>query len=54
MVKGDDKMDESAKNIWESAQEKLRTMLKKDLYELWFAPIRAVSLTETVHAGRRQ
>ena len=46
MVKGDDKMDESAKNIWESAQEKLRTMLKNDLYELWFAPIRAVSMTD--------
>jgi chromosomal replication initiator protein len=46
MVKDDHKMDESAKNIWESAQEKLRTMLKKDLYELWFAPIRAVSVAD--------
>lgn len=46
MLKGNQKMDESAKNIWESAQEKLRTMLKQDLYELWFAPIRAVSVTE--------
>lgn len=47
MVKDDVKMDESAKNIWESAQEKLSTMLKQDLYELWFAPIRAISVTET-------
>jgi len=38
--------DESADAIWQTAQEKLGAMLKKDLYELWFAPIRAVSVTE--------
>jgi len=37
---------ESAETIWRTAQEKLGDMLKKDLYELWFAPIRAVSVTE--------
>ena len=39
-------MDGSAEKIWESAQEKLRTLLQKDLYELWFAKIRGVSVTE--------
>ena len=46
MTKGSDMTDESADAIWQTAQEKLGAMLKKDLYELWFAPIRAVSVTE--------
>ncbi len=37
---------ESAESIWRTAQEKLGDMLKNDLYELWFAPIQAVSATE--------
>ena len=37
---------DSMEKIWEGAQDKLRTMLKNDLYELWFAPITAVELTE--------
>lgn len=34
-------MSASAEKIWGSAQELLRTMLNPDIYNLWFAPIRA-------------
>src|SRR5262249_24544238 len=32
--------------IWATAQASLRSMLNSDLYNLWFSPIRAVSLEE--------
>jgi chromosomal replication initiator protein len=34
----------SAEKIWASAQEMLRTMLNADIYNLWFAPVRASAL----------
>jgi len=37
-------MQPSAEKVWASAQEKLRTMLNSDIYNLWFAPIQAISL----------
>ena len=37
-------MQSSAEKVWVSAQEKLRTMLNSDIYNLWFAPIQAVAL----------
>lgn len=35
-------MQTSVESIWGRAQECLRTMLNTDLYNLWFAPLRAV------------
>src|SRR5437867_3277057 len=37
-------MPVSAEKIWAGAQEKLRTMLNSDIFNLWFAPIRAGAL----------
>jgi chromosomal replication initiator protein len=37
-------MQASADKIWEAAQQLLRTMLNTDIYNLWFLPIKAVSL----------
>ena len=37
-------MQLSADKIWTAAQELLRTMLNADIYNLWFAPIQAVSI----------
>jgi chromosomal replication initiator protein len=37
-------MPESVKKNWDSAQGLLQTMLNADIYNLWFAPIHAVSL----------
>ena len=34
----------SAEKVWSSTQERLRTMLNSDIYNLWFAPIEAVPL----------
>src|SRR5206468_8847421 len=34
----------SAEKTWAAAQEMLRTMLNSDIYNLWFAPIRATAL----------
>src|ERR1041385_6493387 len=34
-------MQASADKIWTSAQEQLRSMLSTDVYNLWFAPLRA-------------
>src|SRR6266568_940990 len=34
-------MQASAEKIWTSAQEHLRSMLSRDTYNLWFAPLRA-------------
>ncbi len=36
-------MQTSAEKIWAVAQEQLRTMLNSDIYNLWFAPIQAVT-----------
>jgi chromosomal replication initiator protein len=37
-------MQTSAEKIWVVAQNQLRTMLNSDIYNLWFAPIQAVTL----------
>ena len=37
-------MQASADKIWVGAQQLLRTMLNTDIYNLWFLPIKAVSL----------
>jgi chromosomal replication initiator protein len=37
-------MQISADKIWGSAQEKLRSMLSSDIYNLWFEPLRAGAL----------
>jgi chromosomal replication initiator protein len=37
-------MQTSADKIWASAQQLLRTMLNADIYNLWFAPLRAGAL----------
>jgi hypothetical protein len=37
-------MQSSAENIWTSAQGLLRSMLNADIYNLWFAPLKARSL----------
>ncbi|HEY2951696.1 MAG TPA: chromosomal replication initiator protein DnaA [Verrucomicrobiae bacterium] len=37
-------MQSSAEKIWLSAQEILRTMLNGEIYNLWFAPVKATSL----------
>ena len=34
-------MQASAEKIWSAAQEHLRSMLSADIYNLWFAPLRA-------------
>src|SRR5512138_76864 len=36
-------MQASAERTWASAQEHLRSMLSSDIYNLWFAPLRAAS-----------
>jgi chromosomal replication initiator protein len=37
-------MQVTADKIWDSAQQVLRSMLNPDIYNLWFAPVRAVGL----------
>lgn len=37
-------MDKHATNIWTSVQDRLREILNPELYTLWFAPIRALTL----------
>ena len=37
-------MHASAEKIWSSAQEQLRSILTADIYNLWFAPLRAATL----------
>ena len=37
-------MQASADKIWGGAQKLLRTMLNTDIYNLWFLPIKAVTL----------
>lgn len=39
-------MQETVETVWASAQNLLRTMLNADLYNLWFAPLKAVELTQ--------
>jgi chromosomal replication initiator protein len=40
------KMQPSAEKIWGVAQQQLRSMLSADTFNLWFAPLRAVSLEQ--------
>src|SRR5580658_7919736 len=37
-------MQNSAEKIWSAAQDKLRSMLSADTYNLWFAQLRGFSL----------
>jgi len=37
-------MHASAEKIWSAAQQQLRSMLNPDIYNLWFAPVRATAL----------
>jgi chromosomal replication initiator protein len=39
-------MQPSAEKIWGAAQHQLRTMLSPDTFNLWFAPLRAVTLDQ--------
>jgi chromosomal replication initiator protein len=41
-------MQESAERIWHAAQGLLRSMLSSDIYSLWFDPVHAVSLEDSV------
>ncbi|MCX6896111.1 MAG: chromosomal replication initiator protein DnaA [Verrucomicrobia bacterium] len=41
----DKAMQLSAEKIWAAAQEKLCSMLSRDIYNLWFAPLQASALT---------
>src|SRR5437879_11019994 len=34
----------AVENVWSAAREMLRTMLNPDIFNLWFAPIRATAL----------
>lgn len=40
-------MQASAEQIWNAAQEHLRTMLSADTFNLWFAPLRANAMDHT-------
>jgi len=40
-------MQLSTEKIWNSAQGHLRTKLSADIYEMWFAPLRAVTIDTT-------
>src|SRR5258705_6502630 len=39
-------MQDSVENIWRTAQSHLQSMLNPDIYNLWFAPVRAIALQE--------
>src|SRR2546428_746561 len=41
-------MESSALKLWGSAQQLLRTMLNAEIYNLWFAPVRAVGVNSEV------
>src|SRR2546425_1313032 len=41
-------MESSALKLWGSAQQLLRTMLNAEIYNLWFAPVRAVGINSEV------
>jgi chromosomal replication initiator protein len=41
-------MSVSAESLWASCLASLKTMLKPELYDLWFSPLRARSLVEEV------
>ncbi len=36
----------SAEGVWNGAQETLRSLLSEEIYSLWFAPIRAVAISD--------
>ena len=37
-------MDANPQTIWSVAQENLRSLLNPEIYQLWFAPLRAVAV----------
>src|SRR3569832_1999051 len=37
-------MQMTAEQIWKGAQDVLQTMLNSDIYNLWFAPVRAAEM----------
>jgi len=41
-------MQMTAETIWASAQQHLRALLNADIYHLWFAPLRALTLEQEV------
>jgi chromosomal replication initiator protein len=41
-------MEPSAAKLWASAQQLLRTMLNAEIYNLWFAPVRATNINSEV------
>src|SRR3954462_1788147 len=41
-------MESSAVKLWSAAQQLLRTRLNAEIYHLWFAPIRAISVDSEV------
>src|SRR6476660_9184791 len=41
-------MELSAAKLWSSAQQLLRTRLNAEIYHLWFAPLRAVSVDSEI------
>src|SRR5436190_17599829 len=41
-------MESSAVKLWSAAQQLLRTRLNAEIYHLWFAPLRAVSVDSEI------
>src|SRR5436189_6334618 len=41
-------MEPSALKLWSSAQQLLRTRLNSEIYNLWFAPLRAIDVNSEV------
>jgi hypothetical protein len=37
-------MQPNPEKIWSTAQENLRALLNPEIYQLWFAPLRAVAM----------
>src|SRR5947207_7127025 len=44
------KMESSAAKLWSAAQQLLRTRLNAEIYHLWFAPVRAISVDSEILA----
>ena len=42
------KMESSAAKLWSAAQQLLRTRLNAEIYHLWFAPVRAISVDSEI------
>src|SRR6266705_2146663 len=41
-------MQPTAEHVWASAQQHLRALLNADIYNLWFAPLRAVGFEKEI------